>query len=102
MIESKPIKGTAKRDLMNSTADNEIAFLLSHDEKTRAENLMIVDLVRNDLGRVSNVGSVHVPYFMAVESYATVHQLVSTIRGQLQSHRTVADALVATFPGTND
>jgi para-aminobenzoate synthetase len=61
--------------------------------------MMIVDLVRNDLGRVCKVGTVYVPRLMHVETFATVHQLVSSIRGKLGHKETVADALIATFPG---
>lgn len=99
MITSRPIKGTTKRNLMNSTDDQLRALHLAADAKAQAENLMIVDLVRNDLGRVCEVGSVHVPKLMHVETYASVHQMVSTITGKLQEGRDLVDALVATFPG---
>jgi anthranilate synthase component 1 len=97
LIESKPIKGTRPRGA-NSSADAALRVQLLGSEKERAENLMIVDLMRNDIGRVSEVGSVSVPSLLAVESYPHVHQLVSTVRGQLAAGLSPIDAVVACFP----
>jgi para-aminobenzoate synthetase len=100
LLEAKPIKGTAPRSL-NATAEEDAAAAarLPASEKDRAENLMIVDLLRNDLGRVCLPGTVHVPSLMAVESFATVHQLVSTVRGRKRPEISVAGAVRAAFPG---
>ncbi|CAK9095633.1 Aminodeoxychorismate synthase (ADC synthase) (4-amino-4-deoxychorismate synthase) (p-aminobenzoate synthase) [Durusdinium trenchii] len=107
-VESKPIKGTAPRG-KKLEDDRALARALASSEKDRAENLMIVDLVRNDLGRTCAVGSVTVPKLMKIESYANVHQMVSTVRGQLGNgdtqatlaarHRATMAAIRAAFPG---
>ncbi|KUF90132.1 hypothetical protein AM588_10003835 [Phytophthora nicotianae] len=97
-MESKPIKGTRPRG-RDSNEDSAIAEELANCEKDRAENMMIADLVRNDFGVVARVGSVHVPRLMGVETYATVHQLVTTVRAQRREDADVVDVLRATFPG---
>ncbi|MBB5996307.1 para-aminobenzoate synthetase [Streptomonospora salina] len=98
VAESRPIKGTAPRSADPGT-DARRARELRIGAKTRAENLMIVDLLRNDLGRVCEVGTVDVPRFMYTESYSTVHQLVSTVRGRLRADTHPVDAVRACFPG---
>ena len=97
-VEARPIKGTTSRDL-DPARDAELKAELTSDEKTYAEHLMIVDLLRNDLGRACEVGSVSVPELMIVEDYATVHQLISTVSGVLGPERSAPELTRACFPG---
>lgn len=97
MLETKPIKGTTPRSA-DGVEDEELRTRLTTDPKFRSENLMIVDLLRNDVSMVAQPGTVEVPTLMAVESYETVHQLVSTVRGQLRDDVTTMGALRSLFP----
>ncbi|EKP0297895.1 aminodeoxychorismate synthase component I [Aeromonas veronii] len=97
-IETKPIKGTRPRHPDPAT-DLQVARELAQADKDRSENLMIVDLLRNDIGRVSRPGSVSVPHLFAVESFPAVHHLVSTIHGELDARWQGVDLLRACFPG---
>ncbi len=97
-VETKPIKGTRPRS-PNPAVDQAQLEELRGSSKDRAENLMIVDLLRNDIGRNCQPGSVHVPGLFEVESYATVHHLVSTVRGKLAPGSHALDLLRGCFPG---
>lgn len=98
LMESKPIKGTRPRHA-DPVEDARLAADLASNEKDRAENLMIVDLVRHDLGRCAEVGSVVADPVFQVESYASVHQLVSTVRAQLRAGTSAVAGVRAAFPG---
>ncbi|WP_296270162.1 aminodeoxychorismate synthase component 1 [uncultured Enterobacter sp.] len=98
VIQTRPIKGTLPR-LADPDADRQQAEKLAASPKDRAENLMIVDLMRNDIGRVAVPGSVRVPELFVVEPFPAVHHLVSTVTAQLPASRTACDLLRAAFPG---
>lgn len=98
VIQTRPIKGTLPR-LADPDADRQQAEKLAASPKDRAENLMIVDLMRNDIGRVAEPGSVRVPELFVVEPFPAVHHLVSTVTARLPASRSVCDLLRAAFPG---
>ena len=97
-VEARPIKGTRPRGI-HPAHDAALGRVLAESTKDRAENLMIVDLLRNDISRVCAAGSVRVPDLFALEHYSTVHHLVSTITGTLDRGRDAIDLLLAAFPG---
>ncbi|NOU49633.1 aminodeoxychorismate synthase component I [Pseudoalteromonas sp. JBTF-M23] len=97
-VETKPIKGTLPR-MIDPDDDKRQAERLANSPKDRAENVMIVDLLRNDLGKVAKPGSVQVPSLFAIESFPAVHHLVSTVTSELAQDQCAVDQLQAAFPG---
>lgn len=98
IVETKPIKGTRPRK-QNSAEDQQQIQSLENSDKDKAENLMIVDLLRNDISKTCKKGSVKVPSIFTIESYATVHHLVSTVTGILADDQHAMDLLKSCFPG---
>jgi para-aminobenzoate synthetase component 1 len=96
-IETRPMKGTQPRGITKPEDQKRLDYLQS-DPKNRAENLMIVDLLRNDISRICEAGSVKVPSLYRVETYATVHQMTSQVLGQLRRGQTLSDIFKALFP----
>lgn len=96
-IVTRPMKGTAKRGRWPEE-DKAYAMWLRSSEKNQAENVMIVDLLRNDLNRIAEVGSVHVPRLFEIESYPTVHQMTSTVSAKVRTDRSLTDVFRALFP----
>ena len=97
-VETRPIKGTRPRG-KNKEEDLRLQEELRNSEKDRAELLMIVDLERNDIGRISKIGTVKVPELFVIEPYANVNHLVATVVGELDDDKDCVDAIKATFPG---
>lgn len=96
-IETHPMKGTAKRGA-NPAEDAEIIRDMLADEKTQAENRMIVDLLRNDISRITEIGTLDVPRLFEIETYPTVHQMVSHVQAKLKPDLSIRDILAALFP----
>jgi len=96
-IETHPMKGTAKRGATTAEDDEIIAAMLA-DEKTQAENRMIVDLLRNDISRITEVGTLDVPKLFEIETYPTLHQMVSHVQAKLLPDISIRDILAALFP----
>lgn len=97
-IISQPIKGTSRRDLQNEEQDTINKNFLLSDNKERSENVMVVDLVRNDLSKICKEGTVKVDELFGVYSFPQVHQLISTVSGEVDAHMSWIDAVKATFP----
>ena len=97
-IFSQPIKGTSKRNAANVVEDEKAKHYLIESEKEKSENVMVVDLVRNDLSRICKPGSVKVDELFAVYSFPQVHQMISTVSGELEEGKDWIDCVEATFP----
>ncbi len=97
-IVSQPIKGTIKRNLTNTAADEALKQQLLLSQKERSENIMVVDLVRNDLSKICERNSVTVSEFLKIYSFPQLHHLISTVEGILQPNISVANIVAATFP----
>jgi para-aminobenzoate synthetase component I len=97
-IISQPIKGTHKRDIQHEGIDESFKKELQNSTKDRSENVMVVDLVRNDLSKICKQGTVHVEELFGIYTFPQVHQMISTITGELEEGLTFADVLQATFP----
>lgn len=96
-IRARPMKGTIRRG-ETAAEDAALKAQLAASEKNQAENLMITDLLRNDIGRIAQIGSVHVPKLFDIESYATVHQMTSDVEAQILPNQTLTDVFTALFP----
>ena len=97
-LVSQPIKGTLKRNLNNREADNALKLQLQNSAKDKTENVMITDLVRNDLSKICRQGSVEVPELFGIYSYPQVHQMITTVAGEVDKEINFADVLKAMFP----
>lgn len=97
-ILCQPMKGTAKRNLADEITDNMLKAGLQHSEKDKSENVMVVDLVRNDLSKICEEGSVHAEELFGIYTFPQVHQMVSTVMGKLKDGTGLAEVLKATFP----
>jgi anthranilate synthase component 1 len=97
-VSTRPIAGTRPRG-RDAAADAQLVQELQLNEKERAEHVMLVDLERNDLGRICRAGTVHVDEYMTIETYATVHHIVSNVSGELRDGVTPGQAIAAVFPG---
>ncbi|MCP4393866.1 MAG: aminodeoxychorismate synthase component I [Alphaproteobacteria bacterium] len=99
IVDTRPIKGTRPRIKDDAKADNNIIKELRNSDKDKSENLMIVDLMRNDISRVCNINSIKVPNLLNVETFETVHHIVSTVTGKLRDDKNASHLLAKTFPG---